>query len=209
MPDSPYHIPLLPDRFYHIYNHAIGDEQLFRNDDNFQFFLQKYQLHTEACCDTYAYTLMPNHFHFVIKTKPTDVIITHYEMVKKKRPGDEFSVISDFLMERFGNWTNSYTKAFNKVNKRKGSLFIDYMKRIEITNKQYLLNVINYLHFNSVHHGFCTNPLDWKWVSLHAYLLNKNTKIKKQEGLIQFDGIENFKLRHLKMCIPLDEYEFL
>jgi putative transposase len=206
---SKYHIALEPGKFYHIYNHAVGDEKLFRSDNNFQFFLRKYLLHTELYCDTYAYALMPNHFHFVIKTKPLENIIANYELVKQKKPDGDLAVISDFLMERFSNWLNSYTKAYNKVLGRKGSLFIDYMKRIEITSNQYLLNVINYIHFNAVHHGFCKNPSDWNWVSLHAYLLNKNTKVKKQEGLILFDGIENFKLQHVKMCMPLSEYEFL
>ncbi len=33
------------------------------------------------------------------------------------------------FMERFSNFLNSYTKSFNKANNRKGALFMDYLKR--------------------------------------------------------------------------------
>ena len=39
---SKYHIALEPEKNYHLFNHAVGEEQLFRNDENFGFFLKKY-----------------------------------------------------------------------------------------------------------------------------------------------------------------------
>jgi hypothetical protein len=56
----------------------------------------------------------------------------------------------DFLMERFSNVCNSYTKTYNNLFKRKGALFIDYLKRYEVTDKNSLINLINYIHFNAV-----------------------------------------------------------
>jgi putative transposase len=52
-----YHIPLLPDKIYHIFTRAIGDEKLFLDDENYKFFLQKYKLHILPIAETFAYNL--------------------------------------------------------------------------------------------------------------------------------------------------------
>lgn len=203
-----YHIPLEPGRLYHLFNHAVGDELLFRNENNFEFFLEKYALHTEAVCDTYSYTLMPNHFHFVVKIKPMEDCMLHFEKTKKTRYDSSMHNLPDFIMERFSNLCNCYAKSYNKSYNRKGSLFIDYMKRSEVDNKLYFCNLITYIHFNSVHHGFCKDPLFWKWTSLHAFLADKKTKIKKEPVLKAFGGIDEFKTAHTNMTTLLNGFEF-
>ncbi|MCF6359136.1 MAG: transposase [Cyclobacteriaceae bacterium] len=55
--------------YYHIYNRANGNENLFRSDENYEYFLKKWGEYISDIADTYAYCLMPNHFHFLIKTK--------------------------------------------------------------------------------------------------------------------------------------------
>src|SRR5436190_11227732 len=204
-----YHIPLLPGRYYHLFNHSVGDELLYKKDDNFQFFLKKYALHTDNICDTFGYTLMPNHFHFAIKIKSREECETQFKKIKQLSFDSHKHSLSDFLMERFSNLCNSYTKSYNKVYERKGALFIDYLKRVEIDNDKYLCNLINYIHFNAVHHGLFKNPLDWKWTSLHAFLANKKTRIKGSEVLEKFGGIDEFKIAHAKMVAPLPVYEFV
>jgi hypothetical protein len=62
--------PLLePGAYYHIYNHANGSDNLFRNDDNYMFFLKKYSEFISPVADTFAYCLMPNHFHLAVRMK--------------------------------------------------------------------------------------------------------------------------------------------
>ena len=39
--------PLEPDKFYHIYNHAIGKENFFENDNDYKWFLDKFTLLTD------------------------------------------------------------------------------------------------------------------------------------------------------------------
>lgn len=58
-----------PDTFYHIFNHANGSENLFRSDENYRYFLQQWGKYIEAVAGTYAYCLMPNHIHFLIRTR--------------------------------------------------------------------------------------------------------------------------------------------
>ncbi len=64
MPD--YHIPLLPDHMFHVLSRAVGKEKLFLEDENYRFFLEKYKLHVSPVADTFAYNLLPNHFHFLV-----------------------------------------------------------------------------------------------------------------------------------------------
>lgn len=54
---------------YHIYNHANGNEILFRENENFLFFLDKFKEYIHPIVDVYAYCLMPNHFHFLLRVK--------------------------------------------------------------------------------------------------------------------------------------------
>ncbi len=37
-----YNIPLKPDNYYHIYNCAVNNNNLFLNENNYIFFLKKY-----------------------------------------------------------------------------------------------------------------------------------------------------------------------
>lgn len=59
----------LPNAFYHIYNHAVGTENLFKSHENYLFFLNKYDQHLSTVFKTLAYCLMPNHFHLLVQVK--------------------------------------------------------------------------------------------------------------------------------------------
>ena len=61
--------PLEADNYYHIYNHAVGQDNLFKKDENYNFFLKKYANYINPIADTFAYCLMPNHFHFLVRIK--------------------------------------------------------------------------------------------------------------------------------------------
>ena len=60
---------MIPGTTYHIYNHANGRENLFREDDNYRFFLKQYRKYVNPVADTFAYNLLPNHFHFLLRIK--------------------------------------------------------------------------------------------------------------------------------------------
>jgi putative transposase len=42
-------IPLEPGQMYHIWTHANGDENLFREDENYTYFLEKYSYYIARC----------------------------------------------------------------------------------------------------------------------------------------------------------------
>ena len=66
--------PLIPNNVYHIFNHANGFENIFVSGENYRFFLEKYKNHISPIAETYAYCLMPNHFHFVLRIRNRKII---------------------------------------------------------------------------------------------------------------------------------------
>lgn len=166
MPD--YHISLEAEQFYHIYNRAIGKEILFKEEENYSFFLRRFQKYLMPIVDTYSWCLLPNHFHFLIKVKPGKVIKEHFKIMKPTKRYDPLGE-GDFIMERFSNFFNSYTKSFNKKYNRKGGLFIDYMRRVCIKDEDQLCATVFYIHKNPVHHGISKNIENWKWSSYPAF----------------------------------------
>ena len=47
--------------YYHIYNYANGSKNLFRNKDNYRYFLKKAMQHITPIAEVYSYCLLPNH----------------------------------------------------------------------------------------------------------------------------------------------------
>ncbi|MDQ6903260.1 MAG: hypothetical protein M3139_09650 [Bacteroidota bacterium] len=189
MPD--YRINLLPDKVYHIFSRAIGNDKLFLHEENYKFFLQKFKLHISPIADTFAYTLLSNHFHFLIRIKSLEEIKNYFRKVKRNKPF-HIDIVSEFIMERFGNLLNSYTKSFNKRNKRKGGLFIDTMRRVEIADDAQLGVIIFYIHKNAVHHQYCKKIAGWQWSSYNSILSNAPTMLLRDEIIDWFGGTVPF-----------------
>ena len=62
-------IPLQEGKYYHIYNRGNNRETLFYTEANYKYFLKKYDKYLSEYIDTYAYCLLPNHFHLLISVK--------------------------------------------------------------------------------------------------------------------------------------------
>lgn len=67
---------LQPNKYYHLYNRSNSHELLFRNRDNYIYFLSKYRKYVLPFVNTLAYCLMPDHFHLSIYVKSNDSITT-------------------------------------------------------------------------------------------------------------------------------------
>lgn len=202
-----YHISLLPGNTYHLFSRANGNEKLFHNSDNYAFFLQRLEKHTSPITNLLAYNLLPNHFHLLMQIKSTEVVAQHFRQVKK---GKLFTneVVSDFLMERFSNWLNSYTKAFNKMYNRKGALFMDYLRRVEIQSDDQFRQTVFYIHKNAVHHGLVKQIGNWPYSSYNSILQNRSTYLSVKNVLDMFDGLPGFTAFHSQpiqlKSLPLD-----
>lgn len=140
--------------YYHIYNHANGDDNLFREDKNYNYFLQMYHQHIKPIADTISRCLMKNHFHLLIKIKKLEFLQLLDNLGFKNLDCLNEKEISNLLSKPFSNFFNTYTKAFNKSYNRRDSLFIKNFKRKEIDNNRYLQQIILYIHLNPKKHGF-------------------------------------------------------
>ena len=191
-----YTAKLIPNQCYHVYNHAVGLDNFFKTDENYYFFLKKYINYILPIADTFAYCLLPNHFHFIIKIKDEKEIISFFK--EKKQKNIILKNLSQFLSQQFSNCFNAYTKSFNKLYNRKGNLFQRPrpFKKIHIDSDDYFRNTINYIHFNPIHHGFVENLLDWKFSSYESFFSQKTSHLKKEEVFKYFDGKEHFYAFH-------------
>ncbi len=54
-------------KFYHIFNKGRRGENLFRENENYAFFLRLYEKYIESIAETYAWVLLGNHFHLLVK----------------------------------------------------------------------------------------------------------------------------------------------
>ena len=61
--------PLQLGAYYHIYNRGINRENVFREERNYRYFLELYAKHIEPVAETYAYCLLKNHFHVLVRTR--------------------------------------------------------------------------------------------------------------------------------------------
>jgi REP element-mobilizing transposase RayT len=184
--------PLENGKYYHIYNRGINSDILFKDNDNYNYFLKLYDTHIEPIAETFAWCLMKNHFHFLVRIKEVEEIKT----ATKIQPSQSFS-----------NLFNAYTKAFNKKYNRHGALFERPFRRKWVNYDTYFQNLIVYIHNNPVHHNICEHPLEYAWSSYLSCLSDKPTKLKRQEVIDIFNDVENFKYVHqLKSYSTTDEF---
>lgn len=199
---SDYHQPLLPNETYHLFSRAVGSEKLFLCDTNYRYFLQKLKQHTHPVCRFYCYALLPNHFHLLVRIADDETVIKHFEIIKKKtfQPGQD--LLSDFIMERFSNFLNSYSKAYNKMYQRQGALFMDYLKRSIVLTDSDLTSYTWYIHKNAVHHGITKKVGEWKYDSFAAMLSDAPTALLRNELLEWFGSKEAFIQFHQQTIYP-------
>ena len=66
---------LIKDNIYHIYNQGNNRQKIFYNRDNYGFFLQKMNDYLLPYCDVLAWCLMPNHFHWMVYVRESELEI--------------------------------------------------------------------------------------------------------------------------------------
>ena len=111
-------LPLAFDKYYHIYNRGINSANLFRENANYEHFLRLYSEHIEPVAETFAWVLMKNHFHFLVRILASDEI----DFIKPK--GEKKNIVYPVKKkynptQQFGNLFNAYAKAFNKPPRRR------------------------------------------------------------------------------------------
>ncbi len=107
-----------------------------------------------------AYCLMPNHYHFLLRQ-------------------DGETSIADCIQAIF----NSYTKAFNKMYHRTGTLFEGRFQSKYIDKDSYLIHLCRYIHRNPIDGK---KPLvsaleDWPYSNYLEWIGERNGSLISQE----------------------------
>ncbi len=194
-----YHVPLEAGGIYHVFNRANNDQDLlFVKKENYYFFLERYAKYLRPFVDTYAYCLIPNHFHLLIEVKQETEIRAYLEKQiewKKMRS----AAISLVLSEAFRRLFVSYAKSLRKTYVRRGSVFQREFGRTRVDTEHYFYTEVFYIHNNPIKHGLASSLEDYPWSSYLPILYGLsyyNDWLCRQKMLEWFDGEENFKLFH-------------
>lgn len=178
--------PLEPGQYYHIYNRGVNRTNLFIEERNYAYFLKLYAKHIAPVAETFAYCLLRNHFHLLVRIRD--------------RVGLDLDCRA--VSHAFNNWLNAYAKAINKAYGRTGSLFQHHFGRLLVTSDRYFVALIHYIHYNPQKHGFVPDFREWPYSSYHALLSDQPTRLERAVVLDWFGGPQAFRQFH---TTPVDE----
>lgn len=132
---------------YHLILRGNNKQVIFEDDEDAKKFLETLKNYkNKAGYQIYAYCLMSNHIHLLIKEGIEDL---------------------SKIMRRIGP---SFVYWYNLKYERIGHLFQDRYKSEAIENERYLLAVLRYIHQNPTKANIVKNVADYKWSSYKEYL---------------------------------------
>lgn len=188
--------PIFPDQIYHLFNRSVAKLPIFFDTRDYQrfcqvvhfycyrspgmryshfnrlsikekdLFLENLKKNGEKQVSIYAFCLMQNHFHFLLK-----------------------DLGEDGIRKFAGNLQNSYAKYFNTKRKRTGALFQEQFKAIRIDSDELFLHVARYIHLNP-YISFTVKNIDelkhYPWSSLNSYVGENNFNFVEIDYLNSF-----------------------
>jgi putative transposase len=141
-----------PGALHHIIARGINRKEIFIDDkdrDNFLERLGDILAETQTSC--FAWALIPNHFHLLLKTGATPI---------------------STVMRRL---LTGYAVSFNRRHRRYGHLFQNRYKSILCQEDTYLLELVRYIHLNPLRAGIVNDlkSLDKYPYCGHASIVKK------------------------------------
>ena len=137
--------PQAEDTVYHVTARGNRRAPIVHNDLDCAALLGIYQdVATLLEWKTYAYCLMTNHYHFVLRTTAADIAAGMHRLNSR--------------------WAGRYNRRYlftGHVFERR------YASRL-VTSDEQLLGAIRYVVLNPVRAGLCDHPSEWEWSSYNA-----------------------------------------
>lgn len=128
---------------YHVILRGINRQKIFFDEEDYEYFIDLLKRYREiSCYEIYAYCLMGNHIHLLIRTG--------------KEPLDK-------IFRRIGA---SFVYWYNLKYQRAGHLFQDRFKSEAVEDDRYFLTVLCYILRNPVKAGICSSPEDYPYSSI-------------------------------------------
>ncbi len=202
--------PLQPNTVYHIVAHAVENNNLFYDNGNYAYFLNKWQQFCNGYFKTYAFCLMPNHIHFCVKT--VDEVTLRQLIIEKKRNVDNLTnldnletiTVSDSemrmaLSKKINTLLGSYAQALNKQRNRRKALFWGRFERLKVTNRSYFMDLVCYIHHNPIHHFGLEHYSDWGFSSYNLFSQSdEGLFLDKKTVFMVFDEVGGFEAYHIE-----------
>lgn len=119
-----------PEALHHIIIRGIERSPIFKDDQDYQNFLERLgNVLTETSTPCYAWALLPNHAHLLLKTTLSPIAT---------------------VMRRV---LTGYAQQFNRRHNRHGYLFQNRYKSFLCEEDPYLLELVRYIHLNPLRAG--------------------------------------------------------
>ena len=135
---------------YHVILRSINKQQLFEDDEDRDKLLSVLRECKELSgFELYAYCLMSNHIHFLLKTGK-----------------EELETVFRRIGARFVYW---YNTKYGRV----GHLFQDRYKSEAVEDDAYFLTALRYIHQNPVKAGLCVSPEEYQYSSYPHFFEDK------------------------------------
>jgi putative transposase len=146
-------IEFTQDCYYHIYNRGCNREDIFYSYENYYFLIRKMQKYfVTEFVSAIAYCLMPNHYHFLL-----------YQKCDRS--------VGKLIQYIF----NGYTKAFNEMYSRTGTLFEGPFKAKLIEEPEDLPHICRYIHRNPLEAKLVKRLEDWEFSNYHEWIGIRNS----------------------------------
>ena len=144
-----------PGALHHIIVRGIERRKIFYDNADRDHFLERLGVVlTETCTPCFAWTLIPNHLHLLLRTGSTPIAT---------------------VMRRL---LTGYAVTFNRRHRRHGHLFQNRYKSILCQEDLYLLELVRYIHLNPLRAGLVKElkELDKFPYCGHSVLMGKNKR---------------------------------
>lgn len=135
---------------YHVLSRGNEQKDIFwDNEDRVSFLNCMGEMSERFETDIFAYVLMSNHYHILLRTNRAN-------------------------LSRAMQWMGAtYTRRFNNRHLRSGHLFQGRFKNIIVQNDAYLMRLSCYIHRNPLRAGIVKRLVDYSWSSYRAYAYGK------------------------------------
>ncbi len=119
-----------PGSLHHIMCRGIERRNIFDTDADREHFLERLgEILQESKTLCYAWALIPNHFHLLLRTGPVPI-----------------STVMRRLLTSYAVW-------YNRAHRRHGHLFQNRFKSVLCQEDAYLLELVRYIHLNPIRVG--------------------------------------------------------
>ena len=163
---------------YFVTSTTIEWASVFTNEKYYNILIEAIKFYqAKNILEIFAYVILPNHFHLILRSKELMNIMKLIKMysakqiIKQLKDEKKIQILKLFQLKKKKYKTKSNYQVWQEGCKPK-----------EISSDNMLRQKIDYIHYNPVKKGLVSEPTDWKYSSAGFYE-------KGVEGVIKIDMI--------------------